>query len=70
MSKQGNIISFGVFVDSKGNLVTEFKHLPVEKVSTVFDKHDTPFVQKIIRDTKPKLEGLHSYLETELNSLK
>ena len=47
MSKQGNIISFGVFIDSKGNLVTEFKHLPVEKVSTIFDKHDTPFVQKI-----------------------
>ena len=37
MSKQGNIISFGVFIDGKGNLVTEFKHLPVEKVSPVFD---------------------------------
>ena len=70
MSKQGNIISFQVFIDNKGNLVTEFKHLPVEEVTKVFNKHDTPFVQKIIRDTKPKLEGLHSYLETELNSLK
>ena len=70
MSKQGNIISFGVFIDSKGNLVTEFKHLPVEEVTKVFNKHDSPFVQKIIRDTKPKLEGLHSYLEKELNSLK
>jgi len=70
MSKQGNIISFGVFIDGKGNLVTEFKHLPVEEVSKVFNKHDTPFVQKIIRDTKPKFEGLHSYLEKELNSLK
>ena len=70
MSKQGNIISFQVFIDNKGNLVTEFKHLPIEEVTKVFNKYDTPFVQKIIRDTKPKLEGLHSYLEEELNSLK
>ena len=70
MSKQGNIISFGVFIDGKGNLVTEFKHLPVEKVATVFDKEDTPFVQKVIREATPKLEILHEYLEKELSALR
>ena len=48
--KEGNIISFRVFIDRKGNLVTEFKNLPVEKVATIFDKTDTPFVKKIIRE--------------------
>ena len=49
--------------------MTEFKHLPIEKVNTIFDKHDTPLVQKIIREATPKLEGLHEYLEDELGAL-
>jgi hypothetical protein len=68
--KEGNIISFRVFIDRKGNLVTEFKNLPVEKVPTVFDKEDTPFVQKVIREATPKLEILHEYLEKELSALR
>ena len=67
---EGNIISFRVFIDRKGNLVTEFKNLPVEKVPTVFDKEDTPFVQKVIREATPKLEILHEYLEKELSALR
>ena len=67
--KEGNIISFRVFIDRKGNLVTEFKNLPVEKVATIFDKTDTPFVKKIIREATPKLEVLHEYLERELSAL-
>ena len=67
--KEGNIISFRVFIDRRGNLLTEFKNLPVEKVDTVFDKTDTPLVQKIIREATPKLEVLHEYLERELSAL-
>ena len=66
---EGNVISFKVFVDSKGNLMTEYSKLPIEKVSQVFDSSDTPFVQKIIRELEPKLETLHSNLESELNAL-
>jgi len=66
---EGNIISFKVFVDPKGNLMTEYSKLPIEKVSQVFDSSDTPFVQKIIRELEPKLETLHSNLESELNAL-
>ena len=68
--KEGNIISFRVFIDRRGNLLTEFKNLPVEKVDTVFDKTDTPLVQKIIREATTKLEGLHEYLEKELGALR
>ena len=49
--------------------MTEFKNLPVEKVATIFDKTDTPFVKKIIREATPKLEVLHEYLERELSAL-
>jgi len=66
---EGNIISFQVLIDKKGNLMTEYKHLPIEKISTVFDKNDTPFIQKIIREVAPKLDSLHEYLEKELSAV-
>jgi len=69
MKEEGNIISFKVFVDRKGNLMTEFCKLPIEDVSKVFDKHDTPLVQKLIREADVKLSSLHAYLENELSSL-
>ncbi len=68
-TKEGNIISFKVFIDRKGNLMTEYKHVPISEVFKVFDKHDTPVVQKIIREISPKLEILHEHLEDELNAL-
>jgi hypothetical protein len=66
---EGNVISFKVFVDSKGNLMTEYSKLPIDKVSQVFDSSDTLFVQKILRELEPRLETLHSKLENELNAL-
>ena len=33
---EGNIISFKVFVNSKGILMSEYRKLPVEKVTSVF----------------------------------
>jgi phage-related protein len=68
--KEGNIISFRVFIDSKGNLVTEFKKLPEKEIKNIFDEHDSPLVSKIINELNPKLEGLHSHLEKELGVLR
>ena len=68
--KEGNIISFKVFIDRRGTLMTEFKQLPLGEVSKVFDKHDTPLIKKIIREAETKLSGLHEYLEKELNALR
>ena len=42
--KEGNIISFKVFIDAKGRLMTEYSKLPNEKVTKVFDKHDKPYI--------------------------
>ena len=38
----GNIISFKVFVDAKGRLMTEYSKLPSSKVTNVFDDYDKP----------------------------
>ena len=67
--KEGNIISFKVFIDSKGNLMTEFSKLPLEKINAVFNYSDTPLIQKIIKELEPKLQHLHNELEDELAAL-
>ena len=34
---EGNIISFKVFVNSKGQVMSEYSKLPVEKLATIFE---------------------------------
>ena len=65
--REGNIISFKVFIDAKGRLMTEYSKLPSSKVTTVFDEYDKPFIDKILREMEPKLDKLHDKLEDELN---
>jgi hypothetical protein len=67
--RQGNIISFKVFVDSKGNLMTEYTRFPIEKTGDVFDGADVPVIQKVLRELEPKLETLHNKLENEISAL-
>ena len=67
--KEGNIISFKVFIDAKGRLMTEYSKLPNEKVTKVFDKHDKPYIDKVLKELEPKLENLHHKLELELDRL-
>ena len=41
-SNEGNIISFKVFIDAKGILMTEYKKLPVEEVRKFSIKKTLP----------------------------
>jgi len=66
---EANIISFKVFLDSKGNLVTEYKSLPLNKVTAVFESYDVPLINKIIGEVDAKVGGLHAKLEKELQAL-
>ena len=68
--KEANLISFKVLINSKGQVVTELSGLPVEKIDQVFKtKHDKTMMHKIIKESKVKLEKMHSYLEGELEAL-
>ena len=67
--REGNIISFKVFIDAKGRLMTEYSKLPSSKVTTVFDEYDKPFIDMIIKELEPKLEIFHHKLELELDRL-
>jgi hypothetical protein len=68
--KEGNIISFKVFINSKGVLMTEYSKLPSNKVSNVFNKYETPLIKKILNELENKFDSLHKELEDELAALK
>ena len=68
--KEANLISFKVLINSKGQVVTELSGLPEEKIDQVFKtKDDKTMMRIIIKESKVKLEKMHSYLEGELEAL-
>ena len=66
---EGNIISFKVFVNFKGQVMSEYSKLPVEKLATIFEDDDIPLVKKILNEVDTKVGSLHSHLEKELEAL-
>ena len=68
-SMEANIISFKVFINSKGNIMSEYSKLPVEKIGSVFDSDDIPLVKKILSEVDTKVGTLHEHLEKELEAL-
>jgi len=66
---EGNIISFKVFLDSRGTLMTEYRKFPKEKVSAFFEEEDSILVRKILDEVEVKLDGLHDKLEREIQAL-
>jgi len=69
-TREGVILSFKIIIDSKGNLVTELSKLPIEDAHKVFAGEDLTIVKKILQEGLVKLEGLHDYLESELDAFK
>ena len=69
MSKEGNILSFRILIDSKGNLVTELSGLLEKDARKIFNKDDLPIIEKIIREGRITLEPLHKFLEEELGNI-
>ena len=71
MTKEGNILSFKILVDSKGNLVTELIGVPEEDVAKIFkEEEERVVINKIIKEGLVKLATLHEYLEKVLHALR
>ena len=68
--KEGNILSFRILIDFQGHLVTEFSELPEKYVHKIFSPEDALVIRKILREGKNKLDGIHEYLEGELDAYK
>ncbi len=68
-SMEGNIVSFKVFVNSKGHVMSEYSKLPVEKLATIFEEEDVAIMKKILNEVDNKVGSLHEHLEKELEAL-
>ena len=49
------IVNKKILLDNKGNLITEFSGLPLEKVHTVFKGHDVKVIKKLIQEIFEKI---------------
>ena len=69
-NEEGNILSFRILIDSKGNLVTELSGLPEKEVHKVFEGDDLILVRKILKEGHLRLDKLHNTLEAELDAFR
>jgi|TARA_R110000824_G_scaffold380887_1_gene573420 hypothetical protein len=66
---EGNIISFRVFIDEKGVLMTEYSLLPLAKIKNVFSTDDVASIEKIVKELDPLFKNMHQELSEELQAL-
>ena len=69
-SNEGNILSFRILIDAKGNLITELSGLPTEDAHKVFEGDELLLVRKILKEGRSRLDGLHNTLEAELDAFR
>jgi hypothetical protein len=68
--KEGNLIGFRIFFNSKGVMMTELSQLPMQDIDKVFKTtEDKQIVKTVIQETHKVLAGLHEDLEKELDAL-
>ena len=67
-STDGNILSFRILVDKKGNLITELSGLPEQEAHKVFEGDDLILIRKILKEGHLRLDSLHNKLEAELDA--
>jgi hypothetical protein len=67
---EATLLTFKIVLDVKGNIVSDLGGLPIKDVDQVFrNKNDAYVIKKIIREGTLKLQGIHKYLEDEVNAI-
>jgi len=67
-SREANLISWKLCIDSENKLVTELSAFPVEYID-LFHKEDRLVIRKAIEEARTALEPLHKNIETELDAV-
>ena len=67
---EATLLTFKIVLDVKGNIVSDLGGLPIKGVDQVFrNENDAYVIKKIIREGTIKLQGIHKYLEDEVNAI-
>ena len=67
---EATLLTFKIVLDVKGNIVSDLGGLPIKDVDKVFKNENYAYIiKKIINEGTIKLEGIHKYLEDEINAI-
>jgi len=67
--QEGNLVSFRLFINTDGNIISEYKYLPEKDIDKVFSSKESFIIEKIIKEGRLKLEPLHDFIEKEVQSI-
>ena len=66
-SKEANLISWKLCIDSENKLVTELSSFPIEYID-LFHQEDRLVILKALQEAKIALEPLHKNIEIQLDA--
>lgn len=68
--EEGNILSFRIFFNKKGLLMSEYSTLPIKEVPKFFKElEEQKIIEKVITEGLKHLGNMHEKIELELNAL-
>ena len=68
-SKEANIISFKILVDTEGKIISEISNLPRIEAKRFFRGHDLKLIETLIDSGLVKFGKLQYQMQNELNAL-
>lgn len=68
--EEGNLLSFRIFFNKKGLLMSEYRSLPLREVPKFFkEEEERVIIEKIIDEGLRHLNDMHEKIELELSAL-
>ena len=68
--EEGNLLSFRIFFDKKGLLMSEYSTLQIKEVPKFFKElEEQKIIEKVITEGLKHLGDMHEKIELELNAL-
>jgi len=68
--EEGNLLSFRIFFNKKGLLMSEYSTLPIKEVPKFFKElEEQKIIEKVINEGLKHLGDMHEKIELELNAL-
>jgi DNA mismatch repair ATPase MutS len=68
--EEGNLLSFRIFFNKKGLLMSEYSTLPIKEVPKFFKElEEQKIIEKVITEGLKHLADMHEKIELELNAL-
>jgi hypothetical protein len=68
--KEAQLLGYKLLYDRSGKLITERTHTDISSLKKYFSDEEFNSLNSVLRETKNKLDLIHSYVEASLNARK